>query len=979
MDLVENCRLFLDKLVAKKSLDFASIWLNSAHLPKSSVNTGAKHICVRPSFRLDETQIPDDHIIFQKLTQNSRFICSEKDEDFEALIAEKNIKGGHYAVCALDDGLGFIKLYTSREQNFTAVEINVLASIVKKLSVSINACLFHEKSILEAEERLNYQHSLREKDELYRLVVSSINEGLVISDKEGRIIYANERMVELSGYQLEEMKGKRTAELFLSSDFMIEAKGAFSARSEGNVYIYEMPYQHKTEGTWWAEVKEGPYKDLEGNSIGTIGVITSIDERMKANKARLDSERRLGLIVDTALDAVVTINHEGYVIEWNKQAEHIFGWTSEEAIGEEMGFLIIPHQYRDAHKKGMENYFITGHGPVLNNRIEITALRKNGEEFPIELAITPIETTESATFCGFIRDISERKRAEQDLIEARQRAEASSIAKERFLANMSHEIRTPLNAIMGLSDLLANSIVDEKQNKYLKAITQSGQNLLVILNDILDLSKIDSGKLELEQVGFSMRQRLEYLMQMLVPPANDKGVELRYDCPDNIADVLVGDPVRLDQVLINLVNNAIKFTEEGYVNLSCRILTRSKTEQTIEFEVSDTGIGINADKIEQIFDSFTQADESITRRFGGTGLGLSICKKLVELMGGTIRVKSRVGLGTTFTFILPFGIGSEADLPNLQEEHQDFDLSKVRVLLVEDHEMNRFLAMTILEEKGMEVTHASNGKEAVDLIQKHNFDIVLMDVQMPIMSGTEATRVIREQLKMDIPIIALTANAVKNDAEKYLASGMDAYVSKPFNAKHLFGQMARLLHILPNHQHQAKQDPASIKGDIGKPSKALDEASTENKLAAQEQHQQTEANTDSSEVKPPPACLAARKALGEAHHPTYNLSKLKEMASDSPPFLKRMLEMFVERTPGMTEEVHAHILKEEWTEAGAIAHKLKPSFDMLGIDSLTSLARNIEQSVKSGEHLDHLHKLSEQLQKSSVLVVEDLRKELAQL
>ncbi len=384
------------------------------------------------------------------------------------------------------------------------------------------------------------------------------------------------------------------------------------------------------------------------------------------------------------------------------------------------------------------------------------------------------------------KDITSRKQSEQQLLLAKQQAEASSKAREVFLANISHEIRTPMNAILGMSDLLLTSHQDPKEHQQLEVIRRSADNLLVLINDLLDLTKIDSGKLRLENIGFHLDEQTRFIIQALDLSASQQNIQLRHVSDPNLPPVVLGDPYRLNQILTNLINNAIKFTEKGSVTLRTSLLAREKDRVKVRFLVQDTGIGIDQAKLQEIFESFRQADETITRRFGGTGLGLTISRKLVQLLGGEIDVESEPGMGTTFRVDLDFEVGSKEDLPRRTPVADSLSrLENSRILVVEDHAYNQMLTVSILEEWGVEVRVASNGKAALEELRAGDFDLVLMDVQMPIMDGLQATLAIRNELRKDVPIIGLSANAYDSEAQRCLSAGMNDFMTKPFSPEQL--------------------------------------------------------------------------------------------------------------------------------------------------------------------------------------------------
>lgn len=391
-------------------------------------------------------------------------------------------------------------------------------------------------------------------------------------------------------------------------------------------------------------------------------------------------------------------------------------------------------------------------------------------------------------------------------------AEQSAKLKQEFIANMSHEIRTPMNAIVGMTRLLLEKSPREDQLKYLNAITQSADNLLVIINDILDFSKIEAGKITLEQIDFSLKNILRNVVTLLRFKAEEKGIEIRFDIGEGIPDSLHGDPTRLSQIIMNLAGNAVKFTDEGSVKVNCVLLNTDSRHLQIRFDVIDTGIGISEEYVNRIFESFTQAGTDVARKYGGTGLGLTISKQLVELMEGSIEVKSEIGKGTTFSFTIPFEIGSNDALNEHEVFHcSDRDiqlLNKARILLVDDNEFNKILAVDTLHTvaPSMDIDEAGSGQEAVDKVKNGQFDLVLMDIQMPGMNGVEATQKIRteaDEQRRNIKIIAMTANVMKDDIQRYLENGMNDHIPKPFHKHELF---EKIIAHLNREQIEARED-----------------------------------------------------------------------------------------------------------------------------------------------------------------------------
>jgi PAS domain S-box-containing protein len=503
-------------------------------------------------------------------------------------------------------------------------------------------------------------------------------------------------------------------------------------------------------------------------------------------------------------------------------------------------------------------------------------------------------TKGTKVFTGIMIDITAQKNLEKDLIKAREQAEQFAKSKDNFLANMSHEIRTPMNAVLGMAGQLAKTNLDDKQRFYLETIYSASENLLVILNDILDLTKIKAGKLGLERLGFRPSEVFARALQVMMHKAEEKGLLLRIGfCDPQLSDVLIGDPYRLNQVLLNLLSNAIKFTAVGSVDLSCRVLEDTGTAQQIGIDVADTGMGMDDSFIENLFEKFTQEYDSVTRKFGGTGLGMSICKELITLMGGDIQVTSKKGVGTTIHLIITLEKGGESDLLSRDNTPVDTDsLKNKKVLVVDDNDMNRLVATTMLENYGTVLFEAANGQEAIDFLRDQSVDIVLMDIQMPVMSGLEASRVIREEISPTLPIIALTANAIRGEKDKCMAAGMNGYLSKPFEESALIKM---------------------ITGSIPR----------------------QEANTLSA--SPDPALGAVPQA-----GPLYDLHRIEAIGQGKEAFTNKMIRLFIDQVPAILQELQAAGAKADFQTIHEKAHLLKPILHNFAIDSLYEPIRELD-------------------------------------
>lgn len=492
---------------------------------------------------------------------------------------------------------------------------------------------------------------------------------------------------------------------------------------------------------------------------------------------------------------------------------------------------------------------------------------------------------------------SEKQKAhEGNLVNAKLKAEKLVKLKQGFLANMSHEIRTPMNAIIGFTDIvLGNELKPEVRDK-IERIKQSGENLLVIINDILDFTKIEKGKLGVENISFSLEKVIDNVKAQLENIAKAKKVRLVVNRDSEVPENIKGDPVRLSQILMNLMDNAIKFTENGFVELRVKIVSIQNGDTIIQFEIEDTGIGIPTSKQESIFDSFTQASSTTTRKFGGSGLGLSICKQLVHLLGGEIWLNSQENVGSTFFFTISTeSVQEELDNPTTNIE--EFNISGTKVLLVEDNVMNRELAIHFLKEWGVEYDTANNGDLGVSKVKHNNYDLILMDLSMPVMDGYQAANKIRllEDDKARIPILAMTANAFKNDIDKCFEVGMNDHISKPFKSEELKIKIYQLVNKVASTLSKSKDKLDQLK-----------------------------------ELK---------------DEQLFCLDLLKDMGGDNSDFTKEMVEIYVTQSPLTLKRLLKALDAWETAEIKAAAHKLRSPAALMGISKAVELTEFIEVNV----------------------------------
>lgn len=520
---------------------------------------------------------------------------------------------------------------------------------------------------------------------------------------------------------------------------------------------------------------------------------------------------------------------------------------------------------------------------------ELCIKNKNGERnwWYISGAPNYNDKKELTGSIGVFLDISEQKKMKADLEEALSKAEIASHAKELFLANMSHEIRTPLNVITGMIRELGKENLTDKQRSYVRYSENAADHLLAIINNILDISKIEAGEYELIYKEFSVSAMVANVKSILFSRIKDKNLDFILEISENIKPALIGDVSRMRQILINLINNAIKFTEKGFIKLKVSLQNETATSQHLLFEVEDSGVGIDKDFLSKLFDKFSQEMNENNRKFEGTGLGMSITKELIKLMGGKIDVESQKGIGTRIFFSIEMTIGDESKLVSNKPHKYANSLIGTKVLLVEDNEMNRFIAVQSLKYVGCAVTEAFNGKDAVEKVKSVGFDIILMDIQMPGMDGVEATKIIRNQLNNTTPIIALTANTFKHDIDNYISAGMNNYLIKPYLEADLFNTIEKYT--------------ANLRSSIKEKNEATDEQVT-----------------------------------------LYNTAYLREVGKDNPVFVSQMLKLFIELAEQTSLNITESLKLGDSAKVKQLAHKIKPSIDNMMIDILKEDIRQLE-------------------------------------
>ncbi len=1031
LDLNENCSTFLKVLVEELNLNSASIWLDSNWSKKIGKGSYV-HVSSYPFTIKENNQQDIIPIEWNILPEEDPFLELRDRENvyLKRIIGDEKTNRG---TCILYEiiNMGILELYFPHklETNSSIIDLTQLKQVIEKLATSIQACIQHQNVLRDAKARVLMEEKFTSSEEKYKTVVENISEGLVITDPEDNLIFVNGKMTTFSGFQVEEVIGRRACDVYVPKEFWGEYRDKILRRKRGEADQYEITLKRKDNTLWFASVSASPYRNSEGKIVGTIAAIVDISKqkdmelavlrseekyrsiienmelgllevdlddriikaypkfckltgynedeligkiaseifidkedeelqlmekevnarkkgesgvyelqmrkkngeriwvmisgaayydyngniagsvgihlditkRKKVEQDILDSQQKLKLILDTSLDAIVMIDQESCVTDWNHNAEKIFGYDKSEVLGKKLGKLIIPHRMRAQHEKGMSHFMKTGEGPVLEKRIELPALRKTGEEFPVEISISPIKIADGYYFSAFIRDITVRKANENALIDAKQTADHARQAERQFLAHMSHEIRTPMNAVIGMTHLLMKSGLTSTQKDYVQALKFSGDSLMNIISDILDLSKIEAGELTLDNRPFSIHKLIYNLQRTYQYKVQEKNVSVTIFIDESILNQVIGDETRLNQILSNLLGNASKFTDEGYIGVSVFLKEKINDTYWVRFEIHDTGIGIAKENIDRIFKSFKQAGASIHNQFGGTGLGLSIVRQLVELHHGEIDVESTIGKGSIFKITIPLkdaGIPIEME-KNVVDENKErlTTIQNLNILVAEDHPINQKLITTILEEWEAKYDLVSNGEEAFQKACLNKYDFVLMDINMPKMNGYEATKLIRKKLEsknQKTPILALTAAALKKEQKRMLEVGANDFLTKPFSPKQL--QDTILNHI-------------------------------NNEVETVEQ------------IKP-----SEDKEGGDTLH--FNLEYLEKFSRNNPMFIIEMLEMFLEENPKNIKLLEKYYEEQHWENLAGVAHRMKATYSALGLFDAGKRAETLEVHIK---------------------------------
>ncbi|MBN2475230.1 MAG: PAS domain S-box protein [Pirellulales bacterium] len=660
---------------------------------------------------------------------------------------------------------------------------------------------------------------LRESIRELRGISDGMQDGLLVIDiQTRRLVRTNRSMCRLLGYSEDELLSLHVEDIHPPDD-LAEVMVEFTAQTEGRKSLSgNIPLFRSDRSVFYGDIAS--HLSVYHGRRCLVAFVRDVTERKLAEEQLRASEEKMRTISDAALDAVIMIDPTGHVVHWNPAAETMFGYCRQEIMGVAVHEILTPELYRQQANRGLSEHAQSGRGPVIGKTVELEAQRKDGSLFPMEISLSSLTVDGGWGAVAIIRDITERKQAlealrdsEQRLRIAKQAAEVANRAKSEFLANMSHEIRTPMTAILGFADVAAEYVTSAEGLEAVNTIRRNGDHLLELLNSILDLSKIEAGKLAVEQTACSPCQIVNDVVSLMRARAVAKGLTLMVRHDTAVPQTIRTDPTRFRQMLLNLVGNAVKFTEVGTVEIVGRLLDANSQQPRLEIRVVDTGIGMSDAEMNSLFRPFTQADSSTTREYGGTGLGLTITKRLAETLGGDIRVASTPGRGSTLTLTIPTGSLDGVPLIDHRRETEHdsppaytcaeggHTLVDCRVLLAEDGVDNQRLISILLKKVGAEVVIVDNGQRAVDRVladwkAERPFDVVLMDMQMPVTDGFQATKILRDE-GYDGPIIALTAHAMAGDREKCLDAGCSDYMTKPIDRQTLLNLVAKHLPRCP--------------------------------------------------------------------------------------------------------------------------------------------------------------------------------------
>ena len=868
--------------------------------------------------RADELVIADKELAFQtgeKEKRASELIIADKELLFQTEEKEKRAE----ELVIADKELAF----QTEEKEKRAAEL----VIADKEIVLQN--LEKERREIANKELEAFTYSLKLASQYSLSLIEASLDPLITINTEGKITDMNEALANITGMTREELSGTDFFDYFTEPQMAREVYQEVFAK--GSVADSPLTLRHKDGKLTDVLFNGSVYKDGNGDVLGVVIVARDVTAQKLLSKYSLS-------LIEASLDPLVTISTEGKITDMNQATVNIIGMTRDELTGTDFfDYFTEPQMARGVYQE------VFAKGSVADS--PLTLRHKDGKLTDV-LFNGSVYKDDRGNVLGVVivaRDITNQKRIATELTEAivfaemateiaevaKNKAESSTLiaenavkAKQQFLSNMSHEIRTPMNAIIGFTKVLLKTELNPKQKEYLTAIKLSGDALIVLINDILDLAKVDAGKMTFEQVPFKMSVSISAMIHLFETKIWEKNLLLIKEYDERIPEVLLGDPVRLHQIILNLVSNAVKFTSKGSITVSVRLQSEDEEKVSIEFSVKDTGIGISESKMTTIFDNFQQATSGTSRLYGGTGLGLAIVKQLVEPQGGTISVSSKLEEGSVFSFVLSFQkTTADAEIEVVSTELDD-ENNNIRVLVVEDIPLNQLLMKTLLDDFGFERDMAENGKIAIEKLKSKEFDVILMDLQMPEMNGFEATDFIRNRMHSDIPIIALTADVTTVDLAKCKAVGMNDYIAKPVDERILYSKIIALV---------KKTTPI---------------------IAIKE---------DSAEL------IEIKKIK------CINLEYLNTRTKSNPQLMMEMITLYLEQTPPLINAMKNALQTKDWDSLHASVHKMIPSFAIMGMNTdFENMARKVQDYAGSLQHSEIIHDMVVQLDTVCTQACEEL-------
>jgi len=795
-------------------------------------------------------------------------------------------------------------------------------------------------------EKNKVNEKIKESENRYRSLIENLPVAVYTCDKNGYIQLYNKAAAELWGREPEIGKDLWCGswKLFSLDGLAVELDNCPMSRSLKGEYSEageEIIIERPDGGRSYILPNPQPIFDTHGTLTGAINTLIDITEIRKAQQALKVSEKTQSeysrSLIEASHDPLFTISTAGKITDINEATVKVTGVSRAKLIGTDFfDYFTEPDRAREGYQQVFAKGFVADY-PLTIRDHRLTDVLFNGSVYK----------DEQGNVLGVVvvaRDITDQKRIAKELTEAKVFAELAAElaeeatrkaesatrtakdavkAKQQFLSNMSHEIRTPMNAIIGFTKVVLKTDLTAKQKEYLTAIKMSGDALIVLINDILDLAKVDAGKMTFEQIPFKLASSVSAMVHLFETKMQEKNLQLVKEYDGIIPEVLVGDPVRLHQIILNLVGNAVKFTTKGKITVSVNLVDEDEEKVTIQFSVADTGIGIKEDKMDTIFDNFQQASSGTSRLYGGTGLGLAIVKQLVEQQGGSINVQSKIDEGSVFSFVLSFEkTKAEAKL-EIAIEEEDPEVKNIKVLVVEDIALNQLLMKTLLDDFGFDRDIASNGKIAIEKMQTKAYDIILMDLQMPEMNGFEATDYIRNIMHSNIPIIALTADVTTVDLEKCNAVGMNDYIAKPVDERLLYSKIVSLIKkpLLVNAHN------AGLNGQ-NKTSRFID------------------------------------------------LNYLNRRTKSNPALMMEMISLYLEQTPPLVTAMKKGLLDKDWKSLYTAVHKMIPSFLIMGISTdFENMAKKVQEYASTMKQMDEIAGLVLQLENVCLQACKELERE----